>query len=182
MKVSKGKKFRDYQNDTYMSEGQLIEVWLSPTQFAEAITSFNIGEGVPCTLKHVVGDKFNTTTRQFREECPERNFRKEANIELKDEMAELGKRIAKMSKDAQELLTSKGQLKVGEKKQLLDELQGIVTEVESNIPFVHECFNESVNKTVTEAKGEIDATYQVMREKLGDKVLSGEIEIPMLEE
>lgn len=36
----------------------LISVKLSPTQFAELLTSFNIGDGVPCTIDFVKGTGF----------------------------------------------------------------------------------------------------------------------------
>jgi hypothetical protein len=182
LKVKKGRKYRDYQCDRYMGDGDIVEVYLSQTQFAEAITSFNIGDGVPCTLKRVTGDEWDEGNRRFRKPCPEVNFREQANNELKEEMSELAERVAKLSKDAKEILNKKGSLKVAEKKKLLDDLTNISQEIKSNIPFVHDCFNRSVNKTVTEAKGEVDATLQTMREKLGDKVLSGEIQVPMLEE
>jgi len=182
LKILKGRKYRNFQKDRYMGDGTICEIWLSPTQFAEAITSFNIGDGVPCNIQHVKGDKWDEEKRQYREPCPEVNFRKQANDELQDEMSELGDRVNKLSADAKEILNQKGSLKVADKKKLLNDLTALVQEIESNIPFVHTCFNHSVNKTVTEAKGEIDATLQTMRERLGDKVLAGEIEVPMLEE
>jgi hypothetical protein len=180
LKIHKGKKYRDFQNDHYMDDGLLCEVYLSPTQFAEAITSFNVGCGVPCTLNHVIGDKFDEQARRFRQPCPEVNIRQLANQELKSEMSELKETVDRLSKDAKEILNQKGALKKADKDKLLKDLMFLAQEIGSNIPFVHECFNKSVNKTVTEAKGEIDATLQSMRERLGDKVLNGEIEVPLL--
>ena len=176
MTISQGKKYRDFQKDRYMDGKTLCEVWLSATQFAEAITSFNVGCGVPCTIRNVIGDS------EQREPCPEVNFRKQANNELKEEMSELSERVEELSKDAKEILGKTGNIKKSEKEKLLKDLIFLAQEVRSNIPFVHDCFNESINKTVTEAKGEIDATLQTMRERLGDKVLNGEIEIPLLNE
>jgi len=183
LKISKGRKYRNYQSDRYMADGNICEVWLSPTQFAEAITAFNVGDGVPCTVRRVTGDEWDEDKRQFREPCPEVNFRKQATEELKEEMAELGERVAVLSKNTEEILNTKGTIKASEKKTLLDNLRSVIQEIRSNIPFVNECFNRSVNKAVTEAKGELDATYQSMRERLGDKAISeGRVELPMLEE
>jgi len=183
LKIMSGKKYRGYQSDRYSGGKTLCRVILSPTQFAEAITSFNIGDGVPCTVEEVNGDVWNNQTRRFREKCPEVNMRQRANSELKEEMSELGKRVDRLSEDAKEILNSKATLKKADREKLLNDLSSIVQEIRSNIPFVHDCFSESVDKTVTEAKGEIDATYQTLRERLGDKMINaGLIEVPMLEE
>ena len=185
LKISEGKKYRDYQADRYMDGETLIEVAMSATQFADAITSLNVGCGTPVTLSYVKGDQWNEKTRRHREPCPEVNIRKLANQELKNEMACLGERVDELTKDAKEILERKGTtIKSDEKKKLLQDLMFVAQEIKSNIPFAHDCFNRSVNKTVIEAKGEIDSTLQAMREKLGDKVLAGQgqIEIPMLEE
>ena len=182
LKICEGRKTRDFQADRYHDGERLVEVSMSATQFANAITSLNMGCGTPVTIDYVKGDEFNEQTRKYRERCPEVNARQIATTELKIQMSELGNKVDALAKDSVEILGRKGTIKSGDKKKLLSELSNLVTEIRSNIPFTHECFNRSVDNTVTEAKGEIDATLQVMREKLGDQVLAGAIEIPMLEE
>ena len=185
--ICEGEKRRDFQKDWYSTRKQLIEVEMSATQFADAITSLNVGEGVPCTIHYVESDKDPESAKvRFREKCPEVNFKQLATKELKEEMGDLAKLLATLKKDAEEILNSKGTIKASEKKKLLADLRRIEQELSSNLPFVHECFNESVERTVVEAKGEIDATYQGMRERLGDEAIkhlnSSVIEVPMLEE
>jgi len=182
LRISTARKYREYQKDRYMADERVIEVELSATQFAEAITSFNVGQGVPCTLRYVRGDEYNKEKREFRERCPEINFKQQATNELKKEMSDLGAKLDLLKKDSEEILTRKEPIKVADKKKLLEDLRQIDMELRSNIPFIHECFNESVDKTVTEAKGEIEATFQTVRERLGDAAIAGKIEVPMLEE
>ena len=40
----------------YFARKNIIEVALSEAQFAQLITSWNVGEGVPCTLDSIPGD------------------------------------------------------------------------------------------------------------------------------
>jgi len=181
LRVYSARKYRDYQSDNYGKKELQCEIFLSPTQFAEAITSLNIGSGTPCTIKMVKGDEWDENKRGFRDDCPEVNFRKQTNDELNDELSKLGDRISTLAKSADELLGQKGALKVSDKNKLADELGKVMQELRSNIPFVHQCFNRSVNKAVTEAKGEIDATYQSLREKLGDKAIAEGIKKPLLD-
>lgn len=175
--ISEGEKRRDYQKDYYASRKTLIQVDMSVTQFAEAITCMNVGEGVPVTIRRVIGDE------KQREDCPEVNFKKLANEELKEEMAHLADNLAKLAKDSREILGSKGPIKASDKKKLLTDLMFLEQEVRSNITFAHECFTEAVDKTVNQAKGEVDACYQTLRERLGDKMIAaGVMEVPLLDE
>jgi len=184
MRVKTAKRNRSYQKDWIMGDETLIEINMSASQFADAITSMNVGDGVPVTISYVKGDTWDEKKRQYRDAPPEVDFKVKAQGELKAEMKEIAERIDELAKDAKEILERKGTtIKAGEKEKLLKDLTFLVQEVRSNIPFAHECFTEAVERTVIEAKAEVDATYQTMRECLGDKVIAEhKIEIPVLGE
>ena len=171
--ISEGSVHRDYQKNWYHGGKELIEIEMSSAQFAQAITTLNVGVGVPVTLKHVMGGR--------KAEPPSNDFRARAKNELKSEMQELAETIDDLSKDAKEILTAKGTIKASDKEKLLKDLMFIVQEVRSNIPFAHECFQGAVDETVMQAKAEVDSCLATMREKLGQQVLDGKIIVPMLE-
>jgi len=174
LSISEGKLYRDYQKNRYHAGKEFIEVEMSAAQFAEAITTLNVGCGVPVTILHVAGKSVSHP--------PAVDFKERAKGELKAEMGELAERIDELSKDAKEILTRKGTpIKADEKEKLLKDLMFLAQEVRSNIPFAHECFEEAVEETVTQAKAEVDACLTSMREKLGQQVLDGKIQVPLLE-
>ena len=174
LRIYEGKVYRDFQKNRYHDGKVLIEVEMSSSQFAEAITTLNVGCGVPVTLRNVGGVD--------RAEPPSVDFKERAKNELKAEMGELAERIEELSKDAKEILGRKGStIKADEKDKLLKDLMFVAQEVRGNIPFAHECFQEAVEETVVQAKAEVDACMTAMREKLGQAVLDGKIEIPLLE-
>ena len=176
---------RDFQRDWVHGGKTLLEINMSATQFADAITSLNVGDGVPVTIKYVKGDEWDKDKRQFRDPPPETDFKKRAQGELKAEMEELGERLEALSKEAKLVLETKGPIKAVDKQNIIHSINALIREVRSNIPFAHECFAESVERTVVEAKGEIDATYQTIRERLGDQALldhKNSIEVPVLNE
>lgn len=176
MSVSEGEISRRYQHTHYNSRKTLIEVEMSGSQFAEAITSMNVGEGVPVTIRRISGvGKI--------QDPPKMDFKQRAKNELKNEMERLANRVNELSKDAKDILTRKGTpIKADEKEKLLNDLHLIVQEIRSNIPFAHQCFQESVNETVVEAKSEIDATLISMREKIGQTLPKELFKIPLLNE
>ena len=172
--ISEAKQYREYQHSRFYPQKKLIEVEMSASQFAEAITTINNGEGVPVTLKRVAGKQIANP--------PDVDFKERAKNELKKEMGELAEKIDELAKDAKEILTKKGNIKVAEKEKILKDLMFLTQEVRSNIPFAHECFQEAVDDTVVQAKAEVDNCLTTMREKLGQKVIDGQIEIPLLGE
>ena len=174
LSILEGKVTRGYQKDWYSTGKELIEVEMSAPQFAEAITTLNIGVGVPVTLRRVAGVR--------KIDPPDADFKENAKNELKKEMGELAEIVNKLSKDAKEILERKGKpISAAEKDTLLKDLMFLAQEVRSNIPFAHECFQEAVDKTVVEAKAAVDACFTGMRERLGQAALDGKIEIPLLE-
>jgi len=175
LRISHGKLYRDFQKNRYMDGNQIIEVEMSSAQFAEAITTLNIGSGVPVTLRFIAG------TGDI-ENPPEVNFRERAKNELKAEMGELAERINELAKDTKEILESKGTITAAGKKKLLQDLEFLVQEVRGNIPFAHECFQEAVEETVVDAKAEIDATLMAYKEQLADKVIESGLDKPLLKD
>ena len=174
LSIDRGKVYRDFQRNRYHSGQSLIQVEMSAAQFAEAITTLNVGCGVPVTLRRMAG------VEQIADP-PSVDFKERAKSELKAEMGELAERIEELAKDAREILTRKGTtIKADERKKLLDDLNFLTAEVSSNIPFAHECFQEAVDETVVQAKAEVDSCMTAMREKLGQAVLDGKVEIPLL--
>lgn len=174
LKISECEVSREFQKSRYMDNKTFIEVEMSASQYAEAITTMNAGCGVPVTLRRVNGKQI--------QDPPIVDFKERAKSELRSEMGELAERINELSKDAKEILGRKGTpIKADERKKILHDITMLVQEVRSNIPFAHECFEESVEETVTEAKATLDAFLTSMRERLGQAVIDGKIEVPMLE-
>jgi len=168
------KKSREYQENHYFGDKTLTKIEMSVSQFSELITSLNMGNGVPCTLRYISGDK------KRRESPPDINFQKQAINELKEEIKHLGDNLNELQEKANTVLKKKGNILKGEKEELLRVINAVKTELESNLPFIHECFNKAVDKTVTEVKAEVDATLQAFKEQVGENAIASGIELNLL--
>lgn len=49
---------RGLNKDWFYAKGRIVEIEMSQSQFADAITSLNIGEGVPCTIRFTERDGY----------------------------------------------------------------------------------------------------------------------------
>lgn len=149
MKVKTASIERSLNQDWYFGGRNIVEVEMSQTQFAEAITSMNCGDGVPVTIRYIGGDKMD--------DCPFENKRTQFEDEFRKQMQELSSKLDSLVQQTTERLADKKPLNVKEREELAKQINRFKMEIGSNIPFVYSQFNEQMDKTVKEAKGEIDA-------------------------
>jgi len=152
LRIKKGKMDRNLNRDWYYDGKQYIEVEMSYNQFAEAITSFNYGGGVPVTLRRFNGENI--------EDCPyidkRMQFENELNANLKGATAAIDKAI----NDVKSLFESKKTFSNKDKEMVTDLLGQISRSYQDSLPFMYGQFNEQMDKTVTEAKSEFESFVQ----------------------
>jgi len=117
-----------------------IEVEMSYSQFAEAITSMNVGDGVPVTLRRLDG--------RMIEDCPQFDKRQEFEKEFEKEMLKIGKSLRVLTEQAEALLSEKKPPTKADKETILKGIKMLRQEIESNVPFIQSSFNEQMDKTL----------------------------------
>jgi len=146
--ISKAERSRDLCNNWYFPYEDIIEIEMSPTQFSDAITSFNMGPGTPVTIRRVQGKR--------TEEPPCTDVREEFEGEFKDTIRKAHRTSLEALKNVENILTQKT-VKKSDLKKVKDLLLHIEHNIGSNLDFVYQRFNEQVGRSITEAKNEIEA-------------------------
>lgn len=147
--IKQATRERDLSREWIFGKEALIEVHLSPAQFAEMISSLNMGDGVPCTLRYFNGEEM--------EPCPDYSVQDRIEDDFKKKVMKINEVMGQAISEATELLSKKGTPTKKELNALLGKLRNIQTEMECNIPFVQSSFTEAMDKTVHEAKTEVEA-------------------------
>jgi hypothetical protein len=147
LRVTKAKKMRQHGYRHIHGGNEIVEVYMSQTQFADMITSLNMGSGTPVTIKHIQGKRM--------EPCPVENQTQLHAQEFKERMQIFAETMRRMQQEAIEIASKKMNKKDAEEWR--KKIEYLTTEISSNIPFFNKCFAEQMGKTVTEAKGEIEA-------------------------
>lgn len=146
--IKRAENNRHLNNDWFHGKEQLIEIEMSGSQFAELITSFNMGDGVPCTIR-----QFN---HQNYPDPPYENpidiFQKEFSSNMKN----LSKECQSLIEDCVKLLKEKPSIGKGDRDFIMSSINSLMQHIQSNIPFVSQQFIESMDKTVSQAKTEIE--------------------------
>jgi hypothetical protein len=148
---------RDLQQDNIYSKGLIVSAYLSPSQFADAITSLN-SESVPCTINFVDG-------HQVPEPLFE-NKRVQFDAEFEEKMNEIVSDTNRYYKKIAEIL-SKPNLGKHDREEILKQIDGIKMQIGNNIPFIKEQFTLQMDETVVEAKNQITAFLDDKLKRLG---------------
>lgn len=153
MEIRQSEVQRDLTNEWYRTYGiPLIRIRMSSGQFAELITSMNMGSGIPCTIERLMGKKV--------EEFPEIESRKELiHRKFEERMKQFADTIRENKIKAKEIVKKKT-LSKDDVRELSFQLDFLTQEIEQNIPFFAECFQETMDKVVLEAKKEVENAIQ----------------------
>lgn len=155
MRISEAELIREFHRDLTLPNGKtIIEVEMSPSQFAEAITSLNFGSGVPVTIRSRI-DKPGAI-----EQCPYTSKQEEFEKEFSSCQEEGKKCFKEFHNRMKQLFDDKKSIGKTDREELIAELEVLYGKIFSNQEFVYKQFNEQMDKTITEAKCEIEAFVQ----------------------
>lgn len=144
---------RGLNNDWYNGMTDLYEIEMSYAQFADAITSLNVGSGTPCTIRYIkgVGRLPNPEFESKRD-----LFTRELEQQLKD-----GSEDAKaLYDDISVLFATKQSISKKDREQILEKISRIVNSFDSHAAFSFKQYQEQMTRTVHEAKCEVEAFAQ----------------------
>lgn len=136
----------------------IVEVEMSTTQFADAITNLNHGTGTPVTLIRIEG-----------KEIPEGPFENKVATFTKEFESSMKKIVSDLNPDfvGIEKLLQKPSIGKKDKEEILEFLRLIKQDLKSNMPYVKKQFDTQIEKTLSEAKGEFEAFVEAKVHQLG---------------
>lgn len=144
---------RGLNRDDIFGNKPIVKVEMSYSQFAEAITSFGQGTGIPVTIRYTEKDGRIPS-------CDFVSKREQFTGEFKEQTNKAMEKSKELINDVVELFSSKKTLTKADKENILKKLDMLNSDIGSNIGFIAEQFNEQMDKTVMEAKGEIESFCQ----------------------
>lgn len=148
LKVHNSEMERSLTSERYFNTNLILKLRLSAAQFSELITSMNMGTGIPCTIERIEERKID--------QLPDIENKKEfVHRKFKDRMVDFATTIKDKQIKALELIKKKT-LSNDDQRMLRFFIESLSQEVSSNIPFFAECFQETTDKVVHEAKIEIE--------------------------
>ena len=175
LKISPAYMARSLHYDRYYAENtSYIEIEMSQSQFAQAITSLNMGTGVPVTLTRLNGE--------YIEPCPFVDKREQFNNEFREDMQRVSKELDEVTAEVEKLVEEKRTFSKADREKILKALRDVKHQIGSNYPYMYSMFNEQMDKTVSEAKAEIESHLQGRMEDVAVKAMAQKQQTDMLPE
>ena len=158
IRINTGSHKRGLNSDWYHADSQIIEVRLTPSQFAEFITGMNMGDGYPCTINNFMGRSMDLPPHYSKIE--------EFDDEFKNKMQVTSQSINELLEDVKSLEAT-GTISKGKREEIAARIRNVSQQLKSNMPYVAKCFSEHMEKTTSEFKQEAEAYLTGMISRAG---------------
>lgn len=152
LEVKAGQRTHDLSRDWYGSAHgrSFITVDLTAAQFAELLTTMNVGDGVPCTIVRLDGKSV--------EEPPDEPLEVEkVRTGFKKHASKLAVKMGVFRDEVKSLFESRKSVSKQDRTEIVKQIDLLIQEVRSNMPYVLDQFEEASEKVVTAAKAEVEA-------------------------
>lgn len=157
IRVQTASRRRSLHKDWVHGKNMLVEVHLSAAQWAELLTTLNHGDGVPCTIRHRIGDDGRLVTIDGPVFAPRLG---ESLAEITDAANELTANIRSAYQEVLDAMAAKKGV-----KEAVTGLGHQINNLPSNARFMAKSVQQHAEKVVAHAKAEVDAwmTHAVQR-------------------
>lgn len=130
----------------------LVEIRLSQAQWAALVSSFGVGEGVPCTISYkTIGDSIRVHNIAAQKSIREK-FNEQIKVAADNEIARLNQQVSDLGE-----LVKKGRAGKRELEELYRKLASAVANLPENLCFATELMQEQMDEIVSSGKAEIEA-------------------------
>lgn len=144
---------RHLNTDWFYPTDTVLEFEMSHNQFAQMLTQMN-SNAVPITFKRKPIDKPKRC-----EEPPYESVIQKHSQEFEEHLENINNKTKNLIKMLNETLDN-SKIKKSDKERLISLANNILTEIQSNSEYQLDAFHEQIDKTVTEAKNEIEMIIQ----------------------
>ena len=155
--IMRAQRRHSLSRDWFFGRKELIEISLTESQFAQLICSMGVGDGVPCTIRHVGGEQAP---------LPPQDVPSEATLvhdKIESSAGDVADLLRKRTQEMRDIMAN-SKMSAKDKTALKNALDMFVQEVESNLPFLIGQLREAADHVVTQCKTEVMAfTDRVLR-------------------
>jgi hypothetical protein len=152
---------RDADIDWYRGKNpSIVEIDLSPSQFAELLTSMNVGDGVPCTIARRDGSMIDKPAESIPTE------QEHVKTQYRDAIRKSFSSLRGASKRLQEILEKKT-ITTKDRRAIRKLFDDTTANLEANADYGVTAFEEVAEKVITEAKANVDNFVTTALTRLG---------------
>ena len=166
LEISNAKESRELSRNWHFATNKIIEVEMSPIQWAEFLTSGNT-TGVPCTLKWIRG-------KGYLSEPKPSELKEDYNKEVDEHFKKFGESFDELHKKVSDACESGKPMGKKALEELLRTIEILKSNVTANVDFVKDSFKEDMDSMVVKAKAEFNAYVEDRVRELGIEAIKND--------
>lgn len=148
-----------FDKERFIPTKGIVTVELTPSQWAELITSLNIGVGSPCTITRLNGKRIEQTY-ETESVCSYYENR------LQDEFSNITNRFDALFEDAMDILSNKKSINKADRETIMSAYREVERFMGDSAPFIQKMFKEDLDKHTVDAamafKNDMSEAMQLM--------------------
>lgn len=145
IQIRQAEKYSDeFNKEKFYSKSNIVEVEMTPNQWAELITTLNYGTGTPCTITRVGGEEIHQT---YETESVFEYY----NDKLKDRFLDVQSGFEESFKDAKEILDNKKSITKADRDTIRRAYNQLERFFGDSAPFMQKLFKEDIQKHTVDA-------------------------------
>jgi hypothetical protein len=173
--ISEAKKHRTgFTHEAVMSGKELAKVRMSFAQFAQFITTQNVGSGTPCTIARVIGDEKELWATQWggRPDPPDpKPFIDKFHAVGKERVERILTNIDSATEMMKKLFAGEEKPTKANLKTAVDAMASARQDVQSNLPYLMECLDGEMEHKLANAVTEFESYVSGSLQDKGLEVL-----------
>lgn len=150
----------EFSSERIRGHKEIIQVNLSPMQYAELISSIGMAAGVPCTITRRDGKR---VPQEYSSVNPQSYY----TNKVKEEFMKMAKDFESSFAEAKDLLHNKKTLNKGDKETIELAYNQLHRRLTDSLPFMHTLFQEEMDTVVMEASQQFKSNISASIEQIG---------------
>jgi hypothetical protein len=163
--ITRSERHHDLGHDWHFGREELIRVNFSPAQFADLLTSMNVGGGICCTVEHLKGEKMPPVPED--EEVEHERVANGFKAKVKDVRDALREHLSQL-----DALLDAAKVPQKHRGGIREAVSNAFRAVDDSGPFLVEQFGEATEKIMTSARQEMAAVVTTTVARLGLQKMS----------
>lgn len=163
IKIQQAEKFSDeFRKEEFYGKANIVEVEMTPNQWAELITTLNHGSGTPCTIKYVGGERIEQT---YQTESVLDYYENRIQTDFKKASQE----YESLFEEARDVLDNKKNITKADREIIRKAYTRISRFVGDSAPFLQKLFKEDIEEQAIDAaitfKNDMESIIKTLTKK-----------------
>jgi hypothetical protein len=161
LRISHGEVYSDsYTKEGFRAKDQIVEVYMSPLQWGQFVSSFGVGDGVPCTINRLDG---KMVEQEYISPSISDHYEEKTKVKLQT----IRKKYASAFSEAKEILENKKTISKSDRDKIMSAYRSLDRFLFDDLPFMEKMMVEDTTEHINKAEAQFKYEMERLIERHG---------------